>query len=84
MKRPTTFLATTVARLVFPFLLLLSLHLMLVGHNRPGGGFIAGVMVVAAVALQYVTFALVFVVGICRPVAGVGTALLAFIGEDRP
>lgn len=142
MKRPTTLLATTVARLVFPFLLLLSLHLMLVGHNRPGGGFIAGVMVVAAVALQYVTFglaetpqrlprgslglvafgltlalasglaglatgqgflkswvihwqlpvlgevewatALAFDVGIFLLVAGVGLALLALIGEDRP
>ena len=58
MKRPTTFLATTVARLIFPFLLLFSVELMLAGHNRPGGGFIAGVMVVAAVGLQYVAFGL--------------------------
>lgn len=56
MRRPTTILATTVARLVLPFLLLFSVELLLVGHNRPGGGFIAGVMVVAAIALQYVTF----------------------------
>jgi multisubunit Na+/H+ antiporter MnhB subunit len=56
MKGPTTILATTVARLILPFLLLFSLDLMLAGHNRPGGGFIAGVMVVAAIALQYVAF----------------------------
>lgn len=56
MRRPTTILAATVARLVLPFLLLFSVELLLAGHNRPGGGFIAGVMLVAAIALQYVTF----------------------------
>lgn len=56
MRRPTTILATTIARVVLPFLLLFSLELLLAGHNRPGGGFIAGVMVVAAIALQYVAF----------------------------
>lgn len=58
MRRPTTILAATVARLALPFLLLFSVELLLAGHNRPGGGFIAGVMVVAAIALQYVTFGL--------------------------
>lgn len=56
MRQPTTVLATTVARLILPFLLLFSLELLLAGHNRPGGGFIAGVMLVAAIALQYVVF----------------------------
>lgn len=58
MRRPTTILAATVARLVLPFLLLFCVDLLLAGHNRPGGGFIAGVMLVAAIALQYVTFGL--------------------------
>lgn len=56
MRRPTTILAATVARLVLPFLLLFTVELLLAGHNRPGGGFIAGVMLVAAIALQYVVF----------------------------
>jgi multicomponent K+:H+ antiporter subunit A len=58
VRRPTTILTVTIARLVLPFLLLFSVELLLAGHNRPGGGFIAGVMVVAAIALQYVAFGL--------------------------
>lgn len=46
----------TVSRLVLPLLILFSLHLMLRGHNQPGGGFIAGLMTAAAIVLQYVAF----------------------------
>ena len=42
-----------VSRLVLPFALLVSLHLFLRGHNLPGGGFIAGlVLAIALVLLQ--------------------------------
>jgi len=42
-----------VARWVLPFALLVSLHLFLRGHNLPGGGFIAGlVLAIALVLLQ--------------------------------
>lgn len=44
----------TVSRLVLPILVLFSLHLMLRGHNEPGGGFIAGLMTAAALVLQYI------------------------------
>jgi multisubunit Na+/H+ antiporter MnhB subunit len=63
MRRATTLLTRTVARLTLPFLLLFSLDLLLAGHNRPGGGFIASVMLVAAIALQYVTFGMAQVRG---------------------
>ncbi len=46
----------TVARLVLPVLVVFALHLMLRGHNAPGGGFIAGLMTAAAIVLQYVAF----------------------------
>jgi multicomponent K+:H+ antiporter subunit A len=46
----------TVARVVLPVLVLYSLHLMLRGHNAPGGGFIAGLMTAAALVLQYIAF----------------------------
>ncbi len=39
-------------RLLTPVLLLLALILLLVGHNSPGGGFIAGLVVAAAFELQ--------------------------------
>ena len=43
-----------VARLLLPLAVLLSLHLFLRGHNAPGGGFIAGLVMALALILQYV------------------------------
>jgi multicomponent Na+:H+ antiporter subunit B len=42
----------TLERLLTPVLLLLSVFLLLRGHNLPGGGFIAGLMAAAAFQLQ--------------------------------
>ncbi len=41
-----------VARLVLPLALLVSVHLFLRGHNLPGGGFIAGLVLALALVLQ--------------------------------
>jgi len=43
-----------IARLLLPLAVLLSLHLFLRGHNVPGGGFIAGLVLALALILQYV------------------------------
>jgi multicomponent K+:H+ antiporter subunit A len=43
-----------VSRLVLPFAILVSLHLFLRGHNLPGGGFIAGLVLAIALVLQQV------------------------------
>jgi multicomponent Na+:H+ antiporter subunit A len=43
-----------VVRLVFHSALLLGLFLLFTGHNRPGGGFVGGLVVGAAIALRYV------------------------------
>ncbi|MBL8361171.1 MAG: monovalent cation/H+ antiporter subunit A [Rubrivivax sp.] len=43
-----------VARLVLPFAIVISLHLFLRGHNLPGGGFIAGLVLALALVLQQV------------------------------
>jgi multicomponent Na+:H+ antiporter subunit A len=43
-----------VVRLVFHSALLLGLFLLFTGHNRPGGGFVGGLVVGAALALRYV------------------------------
>ncbi|MFQ5882043.1 MAG: MnhB domain-containing protein [Candidatus Methylomirabilales bacterium] len=56
MRRPTTTIAEVVTRFCFPFILLFALYLLLAGHNNPGGGFVAGVMAAAALALQYIVF----------------------------
>jgi multisubunit Na+/H+ antiporter MnhB subunit len=42
------------ARLILPSALLFALHLLLVGHDRPGGGFVGGLVAGATVALVYV------------------------------
>jgi multicomponent Na+:H+ antiporter subunit A len=44
----------TTARLVVHSALVLSLYLLVAGHNLPGGGFVGGLVAGAAVALVYV------------------------------
>ncbi|HEX5756687.1 MAG TPA: monovalent cation/H+ antiporter subunit A [Arenimonas sp.] len=43
-----------VARLLFPLALAVSFYLFLRGHNEPGGGFIAGLVLAVPLLLQYV------------------------------
>lgn len=50
----TSPLLQTVARAILPITLLLSVHMLVRGHNLPGGGFVAGLMSAAAIILQYV------------------------------
>lgn len=45
-----------VVRYVFWVLMLYAAFLFLKGHNAPGGGFIAGLLVAVAVVLRYVTW----------------------------
>ncbi|MCW5889169.1 MAG: hypothetical protein KIT14_01315 [bacterium] len=47
-------LLQAVARVVMPLALLVALWLLGRGHHLPGGGFVAGLVVAAAVILQYV------------------------------
>jgi multisubunit Na+/H+ antiporter MnhB subunit len=42
------------ARLILPSALLFALHLLLSGHDRPGGGFVGGLVAGATIALIYV------------------------------
>jgi len=44
----------TVSRLLLPLALVVSLYLLLRGHNEPGGGFIGGLVTAIALILQYV------------------------------
>ena len=43
-----------VVRLVFHSAFLLGLFLLFTGHNRPGGGFVGGLVAGAAISLRYV------------------------------
>jgi multicomponent Na+:H+ antiporter subunit B len=54
----TTVIARTVTRIVSPIIFVTAIALLLQGHNLPGGGFIAGVLTAAGVALIYIIFGL--------------------------
>jgi multicomponent Na+:H+ antiporter subunit A len=40
-------------KLIFHVVLIASVYLLLAGHNQPGGGFVGGLLVGAAVAMRY-------------------------------
>lgn len=44
----------TSMRVLYPSILVLGIYFLAAGHNRPGGGFVGGLMIGAAVALRYV------------------------------
>jgi multicomponent Na+:H+ antiporter subunit B len=60
-RREPTVIARTVTRIVVPLMLVTALALFVQGHNRPGGGFIAGVMTATAFALTYVIYGLDYI-----------------------
>ena len=45
----------TASKVLYHSILVLALYFVLAGHNRPGGGFVSGLTVGAAVALRYVS-----------------------------
>lgn len=44
---------TAAARLMLPFTVLVAIYLFLRGHNQPGGGFLAGLVLASALFMQY-------------------------------
>ncbi|MCS3924189.1 MnhB domain-containing protein [Methanosalsum natronophilum] len=54
----TTLITQTIAKVVVPLCVFLSISLLLTGHDQPGGGFIGGVMFATAISLLYISFGL--------------------------
>jgi multicomponent K+:H+ antiporter subunit A len=45
---------SVIARLLLPVSLVVAAHFLLRGHNEPGGGFVAGLVVAIAMLMQYI------------------------------
>lgn len=65
-------------RVIFHTALIGSLYLLFVGHNRPGGGFVGGLVAGAAIALRFIAGGLDEVRGLTRlrPWTILGTGLM--------
>ena len=73
----TTVITRTTARVVVPIILVVATSLFLGGHNAPGGGFIGGVLTVAAFVLVYVAYGLDYLeIGVLGQSVEPGTGIL--------
>lgn len=74
----------TVSRLMLPVLLLLSVFMLLRGHNMPGGGFIGGLVASSAIILQMIAFGPTYARNVVRvnylTLAGVGIVFATAFG----
>lgn len=66
----------TAARYTFPLLLVVSIYLLLRGHNEPGGGFVGGL----AAASGYILYALAYDAAAARRLLRVDGRLLVSAG----
>ncbi|NQE64771.1 Na(+) H(+) antiporter subunit A / Na(+) H(+) antiporter subunit B [Caulobacter sp. RHG1] len=91
--RDTLLIPRVVMRWMFPFVIVLAVHLFLRGHDLPGGGFAAGVALSIAVLLQYMASGARWVEErlLLRPILWIGLGLiiaagcgLAAVGFNRP
>jgi multicomponent K+:H+ antiporter subunit A len=71
-----------IARLLLPVAFVVAAHFFLRGHNQPGGGFVAGLLVAIAMLLQYIVSGTAWVEGRTRlrPVRWIATGLLLAAG----
>jgi multicomponent K+:H+ antiporter subunit A len=71
-------------RLLLPLALLVSVFILLRGHNQPGGGFIAGLITAVALILQYLTNGVAWTHGRLsnnmHPLIGAGLLIATFTG----
>jgi multicomponent K+:H+ antiporter subunit A len=73
----------TLTRLVFPVMLIVAVFLLLRGHDLPGGGFSAGMVVAIAIILQYMVGGTDWTeerLAWIRPQAWIGVGLLIAAG----
>jgi len=82
----TSRILQTAVRLLMPLLLMFAVFLLLRGHNQPGGGFVAGLVVAAT----FVLYAIAYGVGAARrallvqPSTLLGAGLLVALVSGLP
>ena len=73
-----------IARLLLPVAVVVAVHILLRGHNEPGGGFVAGLVIAIAFLMQYIASGTQWLEGRTRlyPVRwlALGLLLVAFTG----
>jgi multicomponent Na+:H+ antiporter subunit B len=76
----------TSARVLVPFMLLLSVVVLLRGHNEPGGGFVGGLLAASGIALHAMAFGHASARRIFRadPRALIGVGLLVAAASGLP
>lgn len=67
-----------IARMLLPVAFVVAVHLLLRGHNEPGGGFVAGLVVAVTFIAQYLVAGTLWVEARARlrPVRWIGSGLL--------
>jgi len=70
-----------ITRLLLPVVVLVAVHFFLRGHNQPGGGFVAGIVVAIGMLMQYIASGTYWVEGRTNihPVRWMGYGLLAAV-----
>jgi multicomponent Na+:H+ antiporter subunit B len=82
----TSSILQTATRVLMPLLLLFAVFLLLRGHNQPGGGFVAGLVVASSFVLYSIAFGVV--AGrralLVRPATLLGAGLLVAVASGVP
>jgi len=84
MKEPNDVILKTVTKVAVVIILTFAIHLFISGHNYPGGGFIGGLALVAAIVLLFLVYGIEkveknFPVDF-KKVSGVGILISVFTG----
>jgi multicomponent K+:H+ antiporter subunit A len=74
-------IAAVLVRLLLPMAGVVSLYLLLRGHNAPGGGFVGGLVMATAIIVQYMVGGTIWIEARLRvhPLLWMGTGLLAAV-----
>lgn len=82
----TSSILQTAVRVLMPLLLLFAVFLLLRGHNQPGGGFVAGLVVASSFVLYSIAFGVEAArrALLVRPMALLGTGLLVALVSGVP